>query len=191
MTSTKSTIRKVADKISDAIDSNIKSVRNEKKKQSNTFLKSIYEILMIIKRYIENIWSNIFFYVMTQISKIINIKTLIDIDHVMSTFRYNIGFVMLGSELYCLFFHDYMVRFWIFLNLLSTIYMMYDTLCATNRQDRLIAIGENGIKIYSAFVIGFGVFMLSFFTRNVDLLMIPLILYLINRTMTNIFNRGF
>ena len=68
---------------------------------------------------------------------------------------------------------------------------MYDTLCATNRQDRLIAIGENGIKIYSAFVIGFGVFMLSFFTRNVDLLMIPLILYLINRTMTNIFNRGF
>lgn len=93
-------------------------------------------------------------------------------------------------EIYCMLFHTFIVRLWIFINFVCTGLHMYDDLSDPDTKNRFIPIGKNQIKKFSAGVIGTGAALLLLSTGTVGIMTIPLMIYLINRTTKNVFGKG-
>ena len=68
---------------------------------------------------------------------------------------------------------------------------MYDNLTEFDIIHRTITIGINEIKKLASFVIGSGIVIMLFFTQSDGFFTLPVMIYLINRTSKNIFNKGF
>jgi hypothetical protein len=94
-------------------------------------------------------------------------------------------------EFYCMLFHCFVVRMWIFSNFLCTILYMYSTLSGSNQRNEGIPINKSRLKRISSGVVCYGCFLLLFFTRSIGVVTVPLMLYLINRTIRNVFGKGF
>jgi hypothetical protein len=94
-------------------------------------------------------------------------------------------------EIYCMLFHTFIVRLWIFINFFCTGLHMYDNLSNPDIKTRLIPIGKSHVKKFSAGVISTGCALLLLSTGTVGFTTIPLIIYLINRTAKNVFGKGF
>lgn len=196
MTSTKKTSKKLAEFVMDNEEITTESIESTETTKTVGF-KMVFDFLI----FIQNNFTKIVNYVSLRLSNeqdggkkstkksknsMTNIKNM-NHEQMIDIIKQNIGFVMLGAEVYCLFFHILSVRIWIFMNLLATLMIMYDTLNSKETKDRLIPIGSNEIKKYSTVVISCGVLMLLFFTQSVGMMTIPIILYLINRTVMNVF----
>lgn len=155
------------------------------KDTNNDILKKINEIYNFIYGYIKNIYEQIIH------GKRNKKDHHLDVDDIKEKCKENIGYIFLVFEIYCMLFHTFLVRAWIFLNFMTTLLFMYNSLNNNRITDRAIPIGEEEIKKISIFVVGYGVMLLLFFTTTVGILTIPLILYLLNRTMRNVFKKGF
>lgn len=109
----------------------------------------------------------------------------------MSSIKGYLQYVPLVLELYFMMFHIFVVRVWILMNFACTALYMYDNLTESNVNQRVIPIGFNELRKFASFVIGSGIVLMIFFTRSVGFFTLPLMIYLINRTAKNIFNKGF
>ena len=183
--------KRITDKLNNLIETHYDINIGNRNKTVSDFTSGLINMCVAIKRCIEPFGMRVYSIVRSKITDNIDEKTQIDGIVIITSIKDNLGFVMLGTEIYFLFYHVYIVRFWIFLNLLSTLFVMYDTLSISDKHNRLITIGLDEIKKYSVSVIGFGIIIMIFFTKNIGILTIPVIIYLINRTLSNIFNRGF
>jgi hypothetical protein len=93
-------------------------------------------------------------------------------------------------EIYCMLFHTFIVRLWIFINFVCTGLYMYDDLSDLDVKNRFFPIRKNHIKKFSAGVIGIGCALLFLSIGTVGFTTIPLMIYLINRTTKNAFGKG-
>lgn len=93
------------------------------------------------------------------------------------------GFVMLICEIYSLFFQDIIMRLWIIANFAATFLFMYQDLNEDGKN-------KNIIRYYLMSVIISGILLLLFFTSSIGLTSIPLMIYLINRTICNMLNES-
>lgn len=100
-------------------------------------------------------------------------------------------YVPLILELYFVMFHVFAVRVWILINFACTVLYMYDNLTESAIDQRVIPVGINELKKLAIFVIGSGLVMMIFFTKTLGFFTLPLMIYLMNRTTKNIFNKGF
>lgn len=116
-------------------------------------------------------------------------------------------YIVLILEFYCMLYHAFIMRIWILLNFMCTCFYMYEILCGfsppdfpwENREALVVfdkakhpgPIYREWIKKVSLGVIISGVFLLVFFTNTIGITTIPLMLYLINRTIRNVFIKGF
>lgn len=110
----------------------------------------------------------------------------------LSLFKGKLFCLPLVMEGFFMMFHGaFMVRFWIMVNFACTLLCIYDKLSHKSVKQRLVPISIEDIKKLSSVSIGAGACLVVFFTRTVGLIAMPCILYLINRTCKNAFDRGF
>jgi len=102
-----------------------------------------------------------------------------------------VQYIPLALELYCMMFHVFIIRVWIMMNFVCTVLYMYDNLSESDIDQRVIPVGIWEIRKLASFIIGTGIGMMICFTQTVGFFTLPLIMYLINRTSKNIFNKGF
>lgn len=88
------------------------------------------------------------------------------------------GFIMLLCEIYSLFFQNMIMRLWIIANFAATFLFMYQDLNEDKKNNNII-------RYYLFSVIISGLILLLFFTSSIGLTSIPLMIYLINRTIRN------
>ena len=182
--------KKISDKISSFLELRDINMCNQTEKVSS-ITKGLFNIRDIAKKYMEPAEIYICTFIRSIITSNYGENAKFDGLMIITSIKNNIGFLMLGTEIYYLFCHIYIVKLWIFLNLLSTFLMMYYTLNISDQHNQLSTFSIDDIKRYSATVIGFGIIIIIFFTKNVGMLSIFVIMYLINRTLSNIFKRGF
>ena len=84
-----------------------------------------------------------------------------------------------------------LIRSWFIFNFICTILCVYDELSDAITKNRLVPISRNDIKKIATISIGLGVFIILFYSVHIGFFIMALIMYLINRTCKNIFNRGF
>ncbi len=112
---------------------------------------------------------------------------IIIMDPSMMTHWNYLVFTPLFMEVYYMLFHVLVVRLWLFANFCCSLLHMYDNLSESGSR----WITEYEIKRYAMACVGSGILLIIFFANSIGILAIPLIIYLINRTLKNIFNRGF
>lgn len=96
------------------------------------------------------------------------------------------GFFMLMCEIYSLFFQDILLRLWIIANFAATLLFMYYDLNGINdNQNQNKNINHDIIRYYLLSVIISGIVLLLFFTSSIGFTSIPLMIYLLNRTIRN------
>jgi hypothetical protein len=88
-------------------------------------------------------------------------------------------------------FHTMIIRLWILMNLTCTLLCVYDNLGDKIVKNRLFPVCMNNIKKLASVCIGCGAVLVLLFTKTVGFFALPLILYLINRTCRNVFDKGF
>jgi len=93
-------------------------------------------------------------------------------------------------EIYCICFHQFVVKVWIIANLLCNLLQMYADLNDLDEKKRLLPICADDIKNISKLIIGCGFALIVFHIGTIGWSTIFLIFHLINRTMRNIFNMG-
>jgi uncharacterized membrane protein len=94
-------------------------------------------------------------------------------------------YIPLFMEFYYMLFHVLIIRLWLFANFCCSLLCMYNNL---NESDSNL---RNNVKKFASLCVGSGTVLLIIFGNSMGLFVIPLIIYLINRTLKNVFNKGF
>lgn len=102
-----------------------------------------------------------------------------------------VQYIPLLFELYYMLFHTMFVRIWFMANFIVTCLYIYDTLSAKKADRRVLKFTHENLKNVSIGVIAYGGLLILFSAKSIGLIAVPVMLYLINRTVRNIFNKGF
>ena len=181
----------------------LKDTNNESSDSLKTFL---HTVLIALKRFFVTVQETMYPYLADLHHKYINrLVKHVNTGNSNSTNKTNISslninfsssneflrYIPLVFELYFILFHIFIVRMWILMNFICTVLYMYDNLTEFDIIHRTIPIGINEIKKLASFVIGSGIVIMLFFTQSDGFFTLPVMIYLINRTSKNIFNKGF
>lgn len=175
---------------------NISNDKNDKKCENETqdpseLIKKLAEILckifLCMYNYSHKLYSTILLPILKKNQKYFRLKCNSDYD--LKYLKKYMKILPLVPEIYCMLCQVFLIRTWFMLNFFCSILQMYDNLSDVSIKNRLIPICTNDIKKLSYIVIFFGI-VLILFVNSISIFTILLMLYLINRTLRNIFNKG-